>query len=155
MIKFELKDTQQSTRLYLVGLIVLWGLYVLFSIFAPTDLATSRYAISKGSLSIIKITIAIPYLLIWLATAYSVIRFHRYTNLLDNAAENKGFKKMTNAFIALLFVGIIPPFLSLFNSYYPYSEQIRKTETILSNFYICWFSSNFTGLLEIYLLRLT
>src|SRR5438105_3899352 len=98
---------------YVVGLILLWVAYVVLTVLEPTQQAAFRYGVTPTELNVLKITILLPYLFIWVAALTAVLYFRNYSSLVSGALEGPGFKKITAGLWLLLIVTVLPPFISL------------------------------------------
>ncbi len=126
--------TVQEMRTPFIVLITVWLIYGVLSILAPAAQATTRYGISLFWTNILRLTILLPYLFIWLAALFSILRFTKYLKLISyRAPEYDGFKIITKGLWMLLAVVVIPSFIGLISAYYPDSVSVQKTITILRN----------------------
>ncbi len=123
-----------SKQKYFIALFAVWVVYGVVSILAPTTVTANRYAISATQANLIRITILLPYLLIWGAGLFAVLRFRQYSSFVASAPEGKSFRHITNGLWMLFLVIIIPPFVSLVAAYNPDSALVQKVVTIIRNY---------------------
>jgi hypothetical protein len=152
---------RSAEKYYYFAIIGLWIIYALATFMAPAAVQTSgRYGLSTGELSVLRITVVLPFLFIWLSGVYAVLRFSRYLKYVSNSNESEGFGNIIYGLWLLLIVIIVPSFIGLITTYNPDSYEIQKTITIIRNYFnivlylsAFWFilkaSRQLTGIAEI------
>ncbi len=121
-------------RRYLLVIAVLWIVYVVLSLFAPATQAINQYRINLTQINLLRVSILIPILVIWLAAFFAFIRFRYYTVQIANSAEAEGFKKIAKGFGMLLLVVMIPGYVGLIANYYPGVDMAEKVVTIIRTY---------------------
>src|SRR6185369_4207653 len=97
---------------------------------------SGRYQLSTNSLNLIRLTVLVPYLIIWGAALFAALRFHYYSKLVSNSPEGKGFKDLSHSLWVLFVVIILPTFIALISAYYPDSLETLKSVTIVRNYLV-------------------
>ncbi|MDQ3089593.1 MAG: hypothetical protein M3Q24_00360 [bacterium] len=123
----------KSFPVYFILIGLLWILYVGLTLFAPYSITVNRHGLSLLQTNLLTSTFIIPYLFIWLAGLFAVLKLHFYTKLINNSPEHGGFKKLVWGMHSLVAVVIIPPFIELVAIYFPESPDILKIVTIVRN----------------------
>lgn len=82
----------------------------------------------------IRLTIAIPYLFIWLAAMYSYLQTKRYANLISPSQESTAFAKIAFGILMLLGSLITATLLNSLRSMLAQNADIRPFLTILTNY---------------------
>jgi len=118
----------------LIAVIILWVAYCVLSILAPSSGAEERYHITSLRLAFLQGTFFIPLLVIWLAAMFAIVRFVRYTSLIEGSPEGAGFKKLCYGLRALFLVLVIPSFINLIATYNPESSATDTYTTIIRNY---------------------
>ncbi len=123
-----------NIRSLLVFTIALWVIYAVLSVFAPVSQGISRYGITITQGNLLRATVLVPSLLIWLAAVFAIVRFRNYRALVTGSKESEGFKNITRGLIMLLLVLIVPAFVSLVASYKPDVVLMQKTTVIIRSY---------------------
>jgi len=111
-------------------------LYAIATIKAPVpSQVNGRYGLGSSEMALLRLSVAGPFLLIWLAGVYALTRFSHYTQLLNSSAETSGFKKITKGLWFLLIVIVVPQFINLITSYNPESLEMQKSIVIFRNYF--------------------
>ncbi len=118
----------------LIAVVTLWLAYCILSILAPSSGAEERYHITSLRLAFLQGTFFIPLLVIWLAAMFAIVRFVRYTSIIEGSPESAGFKKLCYGLRALFLVLIIPSFINLVAMYNPESGAADKYTSIVRNY---------------------
>lgn len=125
--------TAQERRIYFIAISLVWIIYAALTLIAPPAQATNRYGISLSQLNLIRVTLLVPYLLIWLASLFSILQYKKYTRIISTAPEKSGFVEITHGISMLFAQVIISPFVGLIANHYPDSFEVQKIITILRN----------------------
>ena len=78
---------------------ILWVGYVVLLFIAKSN---DQYHLGFAAINIIRISFALPILLIWLAAALAAVRFYDYARLIKGSPEAIGFKRVANGLYFLL-----------------------------------------------------
>jgi hypothetical protein len=132
MIK-TFSKTAREMRLYFIAIGILWIIYSLLTLFAPSAQVTQRFGISLAQVNLLRLTVLLPYLFIWVATLFAILQYQKYYKIIAKSPEGRGFKQLNLGLSMLLSQIIISPFLGLVSNYYPTSFTVQKVTTILRN----------------------
>jgi hypothetical protein len=127
----DLSPSKPSFKRLVIALIVLWLIYAALNLLAPATRSINQYRINLTQISLLRVTILVPLLLIWLAALFAAVRFHYYTGLVSNSPESSGFRKIATGLLMLFLVIVVPSFISLVANYYPGSAQVEQYTTII------------------------
>jgi hypothetical protein len=119
---------------YVLTVAVLWVLYAVLNVMAPASPAISRYGITITQGNLLRATVLLPLLVIWLAALFAVVRFRYYTGLLRGSSDATAFKYLAQGLIMLFLVIVLPSFVSLVASYSPASLAMQKASVIIRNY---------------------
>ncbi len=134
---------------YFIALSVLWIIYAALSVSAPGAGAVTRYGITTTQGNMIRATVLLPSLFIWLTALYAVLRFRRYAKLIGDSPEAAGFKRVSDGLVMLLSALVVPGLVSIAAQYYPDSFVMQKTISITRNYLtIAFYLAAFWSLLE-------
>ena len=118
----------------IIALLLIWIIYVCLTILAPASDTIHRYALNIVQLNLLRATIFVPYLFVWLAALFAILNFKRYIVLVGDSPEKDGFKKFTNGLWFLLTVVVLPAFISLVASYFPRSSAAARVSALSANY---------------------
>jgi hypothetical protein len=141
----------KEKKVYFLVLGIVWAIYGIVTILAPGAEAVTRYGLTLFQTNLLRVTILLPYLLIWAASLYSVLHFHAYTKLIKISPEKKAFENITLGLMFLFAEVVLPAFVNLIGAYFPDSFTIQKIVTVVRNdltvllylfsFYFLWQAS--------------
>jgi hypothetical protein len=129
--KMQMRTDMRNRLLILLGV---WVLYVLLSFLAPQAESVSRAGLTLTQANLLRFTVLLPLLFIWITALFSAVRFQRYSKFIEGSAESRAFKLMTNGLWMLLLVIVVPSFINIVASYYPESETAQQFSTIIRNY---------------------
>ncbi len=115
-------------------LTVVWIGYVALTLLAPAAEAVSRYGLTLAQTNLLRLTIVVPYFLIWSAALFGVVWFRRYSRLIKDAPEHKGFLTITLGLFMLLLVVVVPSVIATIFTYFPHSHTAQIFNIILRNY---------------------
>jgi hypothetical protein len=92
---------QESGRAYYIFTLIAWLVYVVVYLFAPSS-AAGQYALSDIQVGLLKLTVAIPLLLIWLVAVHGLKHLRRYTRLVKGSPDGRGFSLIFSGVVALV-----------------------------------------------------
>ena len=81
--------------------VVAWLVYVVLVLLGPATSAVTQ-PVDQTTLNLIRLSFALPLLVIWLIAARSAARFHHYAGLIKGSAEGKAFRSVTHGLLGLL-----------------------------------------------------
>lgn len=125
--------TAKERPIYFIVVSLIWAIYVVLTLIAPPAQATTRYGISLSQLNLLRLTILLPYLLIWIAILFSIIQYKKYSKIISSSPESGGFEQINRGLCMLFAQNIASPFIGLVANHYPNSFKIQKAVTILRN----------------------
>lgn len=125
-------NTVRPNPYYLV-VFVLWCNYLYLTFAAPTT-AQSTLHISTTVLTILRLSIAVPYLLIWLAASYSFIKIQRYAFAISPSKESGAFSKMATGVSLLLASLILSTLFGGLRNMFAQQPDLKPIFTILTNY---------------------
>lgn len=115
-------------------LVVIWVAYVALTLLAPAAEAVNRYGLTLAQTNLLRLTILVPYFLIWSAALFGVIWFRRYASLIKDAPEHKSVVKIALGLFMLLLVIVVPALVTTIFTYYPNVESAQIFSIILRNY---------------------
>jgi hypothetical protein len=118
---------------FYIGIIVLWGVYLYLTLNSPNTSQSSLH-FSPQSLILLKMSVAFPYLLTWLAAAYSVIKIKRYILAIKPSKESDAFNNFGWGIGILLGSLILSTFASSIRSFFVGYASMRAPLTIINNY---------------------
>ncbi len=132
---------------------MVWGLYLLLVFNSPTN-TQNPLQISEQTLTILRLTIAIPYLLIWLVAAYSFVKIKTYAKLISPSRESSAYHKIANGIFFLFISLIISTLMSSLRTFFGDYADTRPLFTMLTNYayilpYLCAFALILRGTIEL------
>lgn len=122
----------KSTPVY-ISVLGFWSVYLYLTMSAPFD-ASNRLHMTKEAIDLLRLSFALPYLLIWLAAAYSFIRIKRYAVTIQPSREASSFHKIANGIILLLGSLILASTSSAAKNYFVDFTDLRPLLTIFTNY---------------------
>ncbi len=136
--------TIREMKVQFLVLLLVWIIYSGLTLLAPAAQATTRYGISLFWTNILRTTILLPYLFIWVSALFSILRFTKYLKFISQSPECAGFKYLIKGLWMLLAVVIVPSYIGILGSYFPENFFVQKITTILRNdatilIYLCAF----------------
>jgi hypothetical protein len=129
-VKQEVKHTPMP---YLI-VITAWLSYAFISLTSPINQTNNSYNLSPQAVLGLRLSIILPYLLIWLAAVYSYLKVGRYAQLIPGTNEGRAFKHLAWGLLVLLGSLIVSTFLSTARSSYGVRHpDVVPALTILTN----------------------
>lgn len=128
-----IKEMTRERKGYLIAICLLWIIYAALTIGAPLSQTSARYGINLGMANLLRVTILIPYLFIWLSGVIAIFHFRKYIRSIVKSEEEEGFKNILIGIFLLLGTVIVPPFIGLYSNYNPGVFEVQKIVTILRN----------------------
>lgn len=125
---------KRDMRNSLLILLAVWVIYVVLSLLAPTAESVTRAGLTITQANLLRVTILLPLLFIWITALFSIIRFRRYSEFVKGSSEGSAFIFLTRGLWMLLLVIVIPNFIRIIASYYPDSATVLQFSTILRNY---------------------
>lgn len=97
-------NTDTDKRYYALVL-VLWLVYVALYLKAPL-IGPNSYNLSHTQLAFLKLTVALPFLIVWSLAASGAIALKRYVKLIAGSTDGQAFSKLGKG-LAVLVIGLI------------------------------------------------
>lgn len=129
-----LRSVKPHIGKYTLSVAVLWLAYAVLTMIPSNQTALDRYSISAVQLAMIRVSILLPHLLIWVAAALAYAHFKKYYQLIVDSPEASGFRKITQGLLFLLLVAIVPTILKLEIAFNPDDLEVLKTMRITVNY---------------------
>ncbi|MBA3724101.1 MAG: hypothetical protein H0W89_04415 [Candidatus Levybacteria bacterium] len=142
-----------ASKPYYISVVMLWGLYLLF-LFNSPNTASAQLHISEQAVNLLRLTIAIPYLLIWLTAAYSFTKIKSYAQLISPSRESSAYHKIANGILFLFISLIVSTLMGSLRTFFGDYADTRPIFTILTNYayilpYLCAFTLILRGTIEL------
>lgn len=127
------KDALNSGPLYL-AVCLLWVTYVYLTFHSPSNSSQEIFKLSKQTIDILRITVALPYLVIWLTAIYSFIKMKRYSLSIAPSKEGLAFGAIANGILILAASLIASTLISSVRAIIVSNNVLRENLTILTNY---------------------
>lgn len=122
---------QVSLAFFLLIVLYLW--HTLTN--TPRQQVLDKYDITVGQLKIILLTIAIPYIIIWLIGLVGFLRLHSYTRFLGKSKDGRGFRTLSwGVLLFTLWLPISTIAAGLASRYYENHPNVTEELTWLVNY---------------------
>lgn len=118
---------------FYIFIVVLWGLYLYFFMQSPNT-TTGQIHVSDQQLQLLRLSVAAPYLLIWLSAAYAYVKIKRYAVGIRPSVESHAFDRIATGILLLLSSLILSTILSTLRTYLTDFPETRPILTILTNY---------------------
>ena len=105
-----------TNRRYLTVASGLWAIYALMSWFAPQP--PSSYHVSRLELGLVKLTVMLPILVIWLVAVYGAAHFKQYARLIRQSADGRGLDLISSGLLLVVASFISQGLLGLLPNYF-------------------------------------
>ena len=90
-------------------------IYLLQILFVPVDKTTlAKYHVSVSSLRVITLSVALPYIIIWVITLIGYLRLNTYAELIKNNKDGAAFKVIAKG---ILWLGLWLPLSTIVNNF--------------------------------------
>lgn len=132
------RNTNRGTFIY-PWVVVFWGVY-LFAVYnTPNEMVMSAFDITERVAVILRFTVAVPYLLMWLAIAYAFVRLLTYSCIIEKSKEAVAFRYFAYGTAVLLGGLIFSAIISSVNSIVSAGTYVAGVEltpflTIIENY---------------------
>jgi hypothetical protein len=120
---------------------LLFGLLIIFymaqTLFAPVDKAAlSRYHISAGEARSLGLTVALPYIAIWLVALTGYLRLRSYADVIDGSKDGRAFSTIAKGLLwFVLWLPLSTIVSGLFSQYYNAHPSATDNLTIINNYF--------------------
>lgn len=111
----------------------MWAGYLYLTLSAPYD-SSNQLHLTKEVTNLIRLSIAVPYLLIWLAAAYSFVKIKRYAIAIKPSIESSAFNKIANGVLILLGSLILASYSNSLKNLLVDNATLRPILTIITNY---------------------
>jgi hypothetical protein len=124
----------KQRRLFIWLVLVVWLVYLVFSLLTPQAASATRYHLTDTVVNIIKVTFALPFLLCWLFALSGWLHFRAYIRKQSEGLEHKGFAMIARGLYVLLIGLIVPTVASTIYAYFNNSSTQGAAWTIINNY---------------------
>lgn len=124
----------KQRRLFIGLILVVWLIYLGFSLLTPQGASAAKYSLSNTTINIIKVTFALPFLLCWLLALSGWLHFRSYIHKQAKGLEHKGFTLIARGLAVLLIGLIVPGVASTIYTYFSNSATQGSAWTITNNY---------------------
>jgi hypothetical protein len=111
-----------------------WLVYVFLSFNAPQTNTSNQFGLTETSITIIRITFILPYLIIWWLALYGALSLRTYAKTIHGNPDSKGLLFIGNGLTLLLVSMIVSSVLGGVRSLYIYDLNIIPPLTIIDNY---------------------
>ncbi len=122
-----------SRLLYSIVLAV-WVFYAYLNVTTPSNNTASQFNISHTTLLLLRATIVLPYLLIWLITTNAFRKVYRYSLSISGSHEARAFRQLAFGIAALLFGLILTALLGAIRGFTHSESTERMILTVFINY---------------------
>lgn len=129
-----LAASKVAAKPYYITVVALWCVYLAFTFIAPNNTASTQMQLSDQALNLIRLTVAIPYLLIWLAATYSFIKIKRYAMGIRPSREASAYDNIALGVFFLLISLILSVLVGSLRTFLVDYTHLRPMLTILTNY---------------------
>src|SRR3989344_7151292 len=123
----------KNYSLYYLVTAGLWALYVVLTFLSPLQ-ANNRYNLSTLQSQLLRISIILPILVIWLVLVYGLVQLKRYTDSIEGSPEHKHYNYMVLGLWALVAGLILPSFISFIGAYQPDAFETKRFVSITNRY---------------------
>ena len=114
--------------------VILWLVYVALTFLAPVTAATAQLGITPVGLAIIRITVALPYLLAWIAGGYCVLTLLASVHALPEKEDRLAFKHIAIGVLVLVGGLALSSLFGSARSYLIHNADAVRSLTVLTNY---------------------
>ncbi|HTK05388.1 MAG TPA: hypothetical protein VL500_07415 [Candidatus Eisenbacteria bacterium] len=114
--------------------VLAWTAYFTATLLAPKAAGSNPWGISPLGLLLLQLSIALPYLLTWLAGCYGVLTLRTAVRTMPDKEDAKSFARIADGVLVLLCGLVVTSFLSAARSYLRDAPQATASLTILTNY---------------------
>lgn len=82
--------------------VALWGMYLLAVYNMPNEAVKMAFDITERTAVLLRFTIAVPYLLMWLTIAFAFVKLFTYSGIIKKSREAPAFKHLAYGSVVLL-----------------------------------------------------
>lgn len=131
------QDFQRSKHKPLIIFFIAFTLLYLWLVFAvPADTALlNKYGISSSKIQALRLTTAIPYILIWFTALYGYIKFRNYSQSIKESREGKALTLISGGLLAL---AVMLPFNTVLGNaasyFYHRDPDLKPALVIITNY---------------------
>lgn len=112
---------------------LLWDAYLFLTLQSPIT-ASNSLGLSDGTITFLRLTIAVPYLVIWIAAAFAVVKIRKYAVAIKGSKEAPAFHAFALGIFILLVGLVASAFLSTARNLVGADSTWRPALTILINY---------------------
>ena len=117
-----------------VATVLAWSVYFTATLLAPKQTGSNPWGISALGLLLLQLSIALPYLLTWLAGCYGVLTLRTAVRTMPDKEDARAFARIADGVLVLFLGLVVTSFLSAAKSYLRDDLQATAVLTILTNY---------------------
>jgi hypothetical protein len=119
---------------YYILVAAAWLVYAFLTFTAPITETSKKLGLTQPVFDLLRITIALPLLLIWLAAVYGALHLKRYAQSIKEGLDGQSLHKISTGLFILAFSMILSSLLGNVRSINIYNSSVVSTITIISNY---------------------
>jgi hypothetical protein len=119
---------------YYIAVFITWLVYVLLTFSAPVTETSKKYGLTQPTLDALRITVALPLLIIWLLAIYGALHLKRYAQTIEKGFDGQSLHKMSIGLFVLALGMISSSLFGTIRSLNIYNPEIVVIMTILTNY---------------------
>lgn len=124
-----------SKNLLVYGIVIIaWMVYGYLTFVAPETSTSVELNLAPFTVFLLKLTIVLPYLVIWLVGAHGILHFHTYVQSIRKSKDGEAFHTITIGLWLLLTSLIVSALIGTVRSWYPSDFVLDKMMTIIANY---------------------
>ena len=123
----------KNYSLYYLVTAGLWALYVVLTFLSPLQ-ANNRYNLSTLQSQLLRISIMLPILVIWLVLVYGLVQLKRYADSIEGSTEHRYYNYIVWGLWALALGLILPSFISFISAFQPGIFEAKKFVSIVNRY---------------------
>ena len=114
--------------------LAIWLVYAVATLLSPAGPSLEDYHISGLQYNLLRLTVIMPLLLIWLSALYAILKTGSYLKEIRLSPESAGFSFIYYGLILGGISLVAPSFIDLYQAYHPDSYQTLRYVTILNHY---------------------
>ena len=130
----DVEKLKDRNFLYYGLILAAWLLYMYLTFYAPLTPAVKTLGLHEFQLNLLRITITIPYLAIWLVTMYGILKLNSYVKRTRQFPDGKALSKLASGLLILLIGVVFSSVLSALRSFLTFNSEVLAPITILINY---------------------
>jgi len=131
----DIKSLPSSYIFYLAFSAVLWITYIVLTFTAPINEATNIYHLSYSQLMWVKLSVVLPFFLIWIFGIFAATGITRYISTIKGSPEEKGFAGIQSGVLVLLLGLTIGAVVGAIRSFLMDDESARIILSVIVSYF--------------------